>query len=130
MTQSQGRVVAYVLFLKPKGFSFDWEKTDLWQSAAEIPGVSVVADDEGAEARRFHAVTSGQTALYNREGHLIFSGGITSARGHSGDNVGRSAIVSLLNAGDSELTQTAVYGCPLFDPRSDCLEEANAKITP
>src|SRR5215212_8787622 len=52
MAQSQGRLTAYVLFLKPAGFSKDWEKTDLWQSAAGIPGVQPVVDDDGTEARR------------------------------------------------------------------------------
>jgi hypothetical protein len=125
MAQAQGRVSAYVLFLKPTDSSTDWEKTDLWQSAARIPGVNVVADDNGIEARRFHAVTSGQTALYDTDGRLLFSGGITSARGHSGDNAGRSAIVSLLNAGDANRTVTAVFGCPLYSNRSECLEEAH-----
>ena len=125
MAQAQGRVVAYVLFLKPTGTATNWEKTDLWQSAARIPGVNVVADDNGIEASRFNAVTSGQTALYDVDGHLLFSGGITSARGHSGDNAGRSAIVSLLNTGDAERTETAVFGCPLYSSRSECLEEAN-----
>src|SRR5918999_1407449 len=41
MTQAQGRVTAYVLFLKPADSSDDWEKADLWQSATSIPGVSV-----------------------------------------------------------------------------------------
>ena len=125
MAQTDGRVTAYALFLKPAGSSDDWERTDLWQSAASIPGVSVVVDDDGVEAQRFHAVTSGQTALYDSEGRLLFSGGITGSRGHSGDNAGRSAIVSLLNAGDADRTETSVFGCPLFGNRSDCLEEAN-----
>lgn len=125
MAQAQGRVIAYVLFLKPTGIATNWEKTDLWQSAARIPGVNVVADDNGIEASRFNAVTSGQTALYDADGHLLFSGGITGARGHSGDNAGRSAIVSLLNTVDAERTETAVFGCPLYSSRSECLEEAN-----
>lgn len=127
MTQAQGRVTAYVLFVKPSGSTENWEKTDLWQSAASIPGVSVVVDD-GAEAFRFHAMTSGQTALYDAEGQLLFSGGITASRGHSGDNAGRSAIVSLLNTGDAEQTVTSVFGCPLYSTHSDCLEKANVEI--
>lgn len=125
MTQAQGRVTAYVLFLKPAGSTTDWEKTDLWQSAANIPGVNVIVDEGGAEARRFHAVTSGQAALYGVDGHLLFSGGITSSRGHEGDNAGRTAIVSLVNAGGAERTETSVFGCPLFNSGSDCLEVAN-----
>jgi hypothetical protein len=120
MAQSQGRLTAYVLFLKPAEFSDNWEKTDLWQSAASIPGVRPIIDYDGVEASRFHATTSGQTVLYDAEGHLLFSGGITIARGHAGDNAGRSAIVSLVNAKVAEQTETPVFGCPLFDDNSDC----------
>lgn len=127
MAQSQGRVTAYVLFLKPAGFSDNWEKTDLWQSAAGIPGVVPVIDYEGAEASRFKAKTSGQTALYDAEGRLLFSGGITIARGHAGDNAGRSAIVSLVNAGITGQAETPVFGCPLFDDNSDCRKPGHDK---
>jgi hypothetical protein len=120
MAQSQGRLTAYVLFLKPAGFADDWEKTDLWQSAASIPGVKPIVDLDGVEARRFNAATSGQTVLYDAEGRLLFSGGITMARGHAGDNAGRSAIVSLVNANVADQTETPVFGCPLFDENSDC----------
>ena len=120
MAHSQGRLTAYVLFLKPRGFSEEWEKRDLWQSAASIPGVTAVIDDEGAEANRFHAATSGQTVLYDAGGRLLFSGGITASRGHYGDNAGQSAIVSLVNSGAADLTETSVFGCPLFDPNSEC----------
>ena len=119
MAQAQGRVTAYALFLKPEGAYDDWEKTDLWQSAASIPGVNVVDDDGGAEARRFHAMTSGQTLLYDAEGRLLFSGGITGSRGHSGDNAGRSAVVSLLDTGEAEAAETFAFGCPLFDTQSE-----------
>jgi hypothetical protein len=120
MTQAQDRVTTYVLFLKPTGSSTDWEKTDLWQSAADIPGVNVVVDDSGVEAQRFQAVTSGQTVLYDAEGCLLFSGGITSSRGHFGDNAGRSAIVSLLHTGKAEQAETYAFGCPLVSTDSEC----------
>ena len=114
MAQTEGRVTAYVLFAKPANFSNDWEQTDLWSAAALIPGVTVIRDDEGAEARRFHAATSGQTMLYDQAGDLQFSGGITAGRGHEGDNQGRSAIVSLLTTNQAEHRQTPVFGCALF----------------
>jgi hypothetical protein len=120
MAQAQGRATAYVLFLKPEGSSDDWEKTDLWQSAASIPDVRVMVDESGAEAHRFHAMTSGQTALYDFRGHLLFSGGITGSRGHSGDNAGRDAIVSILNTGEAEASETFAFGCPLFNTESEC----------
>ena len=114
MTQARDRVTAYVLFVKPPNFSEGWEQTDLLRSAAAIPGVTVVRDDNGVEANRFHAATSGQTMLYDAQGRLMFRGGITSARGHAGDNAGRTAIVSLLTEGEVGQKETAVFGCPLF----------------
>jgi hypothetical protein len=115
MARSQGRLEANVLFLKPTGVPDNWEKTDIWQSAAAIPGVKVVTDSDGVEARRFLAKTSGYTVLYGARGELLFSGGITGSRGHSGDNVGRSSIVSLLNEGSAERSKTFVFGCSLFE---------------
>jgi glyoxylase-like metal-dependent hydrolase (beta-lactamase superfamily II) len=120
MTQAQGRVTAYVLFVKPPDFAAGWEQTDLLTSAATIPGVTVVRDDDGIEASRFRAATSGQTVLYDADGKLLFSGGITGARGHAGDNAGRAAVVSLLAEDETERQETPVYGCPLFDRGNKC----------
>jgi hypothetical protein len=120
MAHCQGRLTAYVLFLKPAGFADDWEKTDLWQSAAGIPGVKLMVDVDGAEASRFHSQTSGQTILYDVDGRLMFTGGITASRGHLGDNDGQNAIVSLVNTGLAGRTETSVFGCPLFDDNSEC----------
>src|SRR5688500_18418785 len=71
----------YVVFLKPSSMPDGWEKTALWHSAASLPNATVVRDDDGREAERFGSVTSGQTLLYDATGALIFSGGITGARG-------------------------------------------------
>jgi hypothetical protein len=120
MTEANGRLSAYVLFVKPEIFSTEWEKTDLWESAGLIPGVRVMKDDAGVEARRFHALTSGQTVLYDKNGKLLFSGGITSARGHAGDNPGRSAIVSLVETGEANQRHTDVFGCALFSGNEEC----------
>lgn len=115
MAHSQGRMSTHVLFIRPIGFSEDWEKTDLWKTAAAIPGVQVLSDVGGVEARRFQSATSGQAILYDAQGVLLFSGGITGSRGHSGDNAGRSAIVSLLNHERAEREEAFVFGCPLFE---------------
>jgi hypothetical protein len=52
--------------------------------------------------------------LYDSAGNLLFRGGITSARGHAGDNAGRAAVVSLLTSDEAEGRDTPVFGCPLF----------------
>jgi hypothetical protein len=118
MARCEGKVRVHVLFIRPRGVAEDWTQTDLWRSALAIPGVEVQEDPLGAEARLFKAETSGQTLLYDRAGNLLFQGGITMARGHSGDNPGRSSLVSLLAGEVSDEVRTAIYGCPLFD--RDC----------
>ncbi len=57
----------------------------------------MLRDDDGAEAKRFGAETSGQTLLYDERGTLAFSGGITGSRGHAGDNAGRASLLALIN---------------------------------
>ena len=104
----------FVVFLKPSSMPEGWEKTALWNEAAALPNVTVIADEDGGEAERFGAVTSGQTFLYDARGALLFSGGITGARGHAGDNAGRSSIVALLNRASAARASTDVFGCSLF----------------
>ena len=104
----------FVLFMTPGELSDGWEQTDLWRTAAALPGVTVVRDEDGREAQRFGAVTSGQTLLYDDAGTLLFSGGITGARAHAGDNAGRQSLVALLNRQPAARSGTSVFGCPLF----------------
>lgn len=118
MARSQGRVHATAVFVTPAGFK-GWERTDLWTSARDIPGVTISVDENGVEAQRFRSETSGQVALYGQNGQLLFSGGITGSRGHSGDNAGRTAIQSLLANGQVSTKETPVFGCPLVKDDSN-----------
>lgn len=115
MTRLQGQVAGYVLFVKPPGTDDDWERTDLWASAARIEGVEVVSDVDGVEAARFGAATSGQVYLYTERGELVFEGGITPTRAHEGDSVGQQRIVELVTRGATDRGQSAVYGCELHE---------------
>jgi hypothetical protein len=118
MAHCQGRVRGHVLLFRPIGSSDEWARTDLWRSAAAIPGVTVACDEGGNEAQLFHVAVSGHAVLYDPQGELLFDGGITDSRGHSGDNAGRSAIVALLHDGGADRTETPVFGCSLRDPES------------
>ena len=111
IARTQGRAAVHILFYRPASAEAGWERTDLWRSAAAIPGVQVASDEDGREAATFGALASGQTLLYDAHGKLAFSGGITFARGHSGDNAGLSALASLLNEGTAETRRTSVFGC-------------------
>jgi hypothetical protein len=116
MARLHNRATAAVVFVHPRNVPDAWEQTDLWRSAARIPGVAVLDDADGGEAARFGALASGQTLLYSAGGKLEFSGGIVPFRGHAGDNRGRSAILDLVSTGSSTVTETSVYGCSLHDP--------------
>ncbi len=109
-------VAATVVFPVPEGTPPHWEQGDLWQLAARMPNVRVVADRDGGEARRFGVKGSGHVLLYQPSGQLAFSGGITASRGHEGDNPGCAAIVSLVLHGSAPVSQTPVFGCPLLEP--------------
>jgi hypothetical protein len=116
MADCEGKFSAQVWFIRPPGTSDDWTDTALWHRASSIPGVKVGCDENWGEARRFGAQTSGLTLLYDRDGKLLFHGGITGARGHSGDNAGRSAVAALSERRVATEVQTPVFGCPLFAP--------------
>ncbi len=106
-------VTTYVLFLRPEGVADDWSHSDLWSLAEAIPGVHVLEDRGGAEAEIFGAQTSGQVILYSPTGDLLFRGGITGSRGHEGDNLGESSLVSILRNGVAPEAQSSVFGCRL-----------------
>jgi len=113
MARFPDRMAGYVVFLQPADVGEDWTRTHLWQRAAAIPGVTAVRDDGGEETERFHAATSGQALLYDREGRLVFSGGITAARGHEGESFGTRRIASLLTTGTADRADSPVFGCSL-----------------
>ena len=113
MARIEGKVDAYVLFLKPRQSGVEWEDTELRRSAAGIPSVTVLSDIDGVEARQFGAETSGHTLLFDRDGRLLFSGGTTEFRGHVGDNTGVRAIESLIDGRAPARTATSVFGCAL-----------------
>ena len=102
------------LVYRPADAEPGWERTDPWRSAAAMQGVHVMTDVGGAQARVFGAHVSGQTLLYSATGSLLFSGGITAARGHEGDNAGRTALMSILLGGHPAAIRTPVFGCYLY----------------
>ncbi len=107
-----------IYFRTPATPSADWTQTELWQEGATLPDTTLVADTDGTIARRFGVATSGHVLLYGTDGKLRFSGGITGARGHAGDNAGRSALVAILSGRSANGQRNATFGCPLFDGKT------------
>jgi hypothetical protein len=114
IAHNHGRVNVQVLFYRPWDKPREWVEADLWQQAARLPTVQVLGISE-IDLHRFGVTTSGQTLLYDAAGKLVFSGGITRARGHEGDSAGRTAITEFLHHQKLPLTQTPVFGCSILD---------------
>lgn len=111
MVRLHERVTVYVLFATSDAYDHE---SGLWREADRIPGVAVVADDRAAEAKRLNVLTSGHTLLFSADGELLFSGGITSSRGHEGDNAGSAAVLALALGQSAEPVTHAVFGCALY----------------
>lgn len=117
-TRFRSQVQTYVVFAIPDGLPDDGTKSESWRSAESIPGAIVIRDEHGTEARRFGAETSGHTLLYDKNGKLLFSGGITQVRGHEGDSFGRQRIISLLTTGTADRNDSPVFGCSMLGPHA------------
>lgn len=115
VTRCPERAAIYALFCRPEVCPPGWEKTSMWHQAEAIPGVEVRTDGGGVEARRFGVNTSGHVLLFDAAGRLCFSGGITRARGHRGENAGRDAVIAWLTGQSSALQKTPIFGCALHD---------------
>ena len=114
LVTASGAMDATVAVIQPPNTHEAWPRTDIWQSAKDIPSVHVVLDREGQEALRFGAHTSGEVALYDAAGNLVFHGGLTPARGHEGDNAGSAAIVRWIRHQPSAIC-SPTFGCPLAE---------------
>jgi hypothetical protein len=108
----------YVLVYRPADFQTGWEKTETFEAAKRLQRARVIVDPDGAEARLFGGFTSGQTFLYDRDGALRFSGGITSLRGHAGVNRGSMDVVDIVHAKARQGTHP-VFGCAIVTTESE-----------
>jgi hypothetical protein len=109
MNELGDRVRAFVVFADAD------DTPELLGRAREIPSTQVIVDRDGSQSAPFATTTSGHILLYDREGALMFSGGITPARGHEGDSFGRERILALMRGEPADHTDSPVFGCPLHD---------------
>jgi hypothetical protein len=107
-----GRVSTTVLFYRPRNSG--WLPGNLWKNVErEIPGARRLWDDDGREAKRFGARTSGYTILYDSDGDRLFEGGVTGSRGHEGGNLGIDQLRASIDSGRPAPRASLVFGCAL-----------------
>ncbi len=111
------RVSVQAVLLRPGRDREPGGWSDIEADLADLPRLTIRPDPGGEEARRFGVATSGHVLLYDPGGRLLFSGGITSARGHRGDNRGRDAVLDRMLGRAAGTAESPVFGCPLATPR-------------
>lgn len=89
-----------------------WRDSAAAAVAERIPNLTAFQDD-GREATRFGALTSGFVVLYDADGMLQFAGGVTGSRGHMGESMALRGLRSVLRARKPRPQHHPVYGCPL-----------------
>ncbi len=114
IARHRNQVTAYAIFTSQPGTPQDPATRDIWTTACSTPGLIAIRDNNGAIGHAFHATTSGQIFLYDSDGNLRFTGGITPSRAHIGDNFGARAIETFLTTGVAPRSQTSVFGCALY----------------
>ena len=90
-----------------------WRDTRLVREARNIQSARIVFDRDGVESGRFECSVSGQILLFAPDGQMLYSGGITAARGHEGINGGQEAFEYQLAHPDSPAISFPVFGCGL-----------------
>jgi hypothetical protein len=105
----------WIVLLSPAGMAKGWEQS-VANIKQRIPEARIVTDVEGKAADVFGASTSGHVVMYDRERKLVFSGGITGARGHVGDNDGRRGLIAATHDGHDHDHEHPIFGCGLDDP--------------
>lgn len=107
-------VDASVVFIQPHDAPTEWRDGDLHQRARTL--AVAIHEVDGIEAARFGVSSSGHLVIYDGNGELRFSGGITASRGHVGDNLGLATAIAALQRTDSP-GHAPVFGCDLEDRR-------------
>lgn len=117
LARARGKLATFVILSKPGASIEELRASPMSELAARIPGVSVIPQQVLA-TETFAGETSGTTLLYDPRGLLVYSGGITRARGHLGDNPGADAVLARVAERTQEFLHLPAFGCPLKDPSS------------
>jgi hypothetical protein len=101
-----------VLMYKPASAPDSWLEGALLNECRRM-NCQVRPDADGNLAASLGSLTSGQVLLYAADGSLRYQGGITSSRGHEGDNAGEDAVIEILQGNRISHQPIAVFGCPI-----------------
>ncbi|HEY9683527.1 MAG TPA: hypothetical protein V6C89_19905 [Drouetiella sp.] len=125
LMQNNPDLKATIYFYRPSNEEAGWEKSDIWKTAESIKNATLRVDIDGKKASAYRIVTSGEILLYDANQHLVFSGGITGARGHVGDNISEDMLedaLMSLSKPDQAPRIAPVFGCRILKNGSKLCE--------
>lgn len=114
LTRIDARVDCVVYVFAPHDAE-DFTETLLVERFRAMPSVRVELDRAAARCREYGLSTSGAVALFAPGGERVFSGGLSPSRGHEGACLGTDAVADIVLGRTPEVTQTAVYGCRIYE---------------
>ena len=109
--ESAPTLIAYAY--APLQSNDDWIESETTANLRLLANTTIVMDREGQIAQRFGAHTSGHVMVFDAEHELLFSGGITPARGHEGEGKAGLSFLDCLNGKRIESSRWPVLGCSL-----------------
>ena len=113
LEDSSDQVKIQIGLFCPASEADGWTDTPLTQFADQLqPGCTFI-DRSAIEALRFGVLTSGHVLAFSESGICLFSGGITTSRGHDGENRGSLALRSICRGDNPGFLQPPVFGCPI-----------------
>lgn len=97
----------------PKGKADDWIQSPIVNMLTDKVGVNVIVDRGSSVIESFGIKCSGHVLVYDEDGGLQFSGGITRSRGHEGSCLPLSDLRKFLLGDAGEPVNWPVFGCSL-----------------
>lgn len=120
----RGSAGVTVVLVLPPGGGAGWEHGPVL-AAAERLGLGTRCDAGGREAVKDGATTSGHVVARDAQGRVVFTGGVTPARGRTGDCLGRRAVVAVLGGDEPPVRAAPVFGYTLLTP--GCVEGGSCR---
>lgn len=114
--EAAGSMTTDVFVYDPDGNVESWYAGPYGRLVASWPAATVQADPAAGHATQSGATTSGTVCLYAADGRLLFSGGVTSGRGHLGPNPALTCFKRAARGEPVPVAAWPVFGCELTTP--------------
>jgi hypothetical protein len=108
---------AVVVFWQPDSDSqpvesSSWRNSPSIKLAEKMQDVSIYFDRSGAEFKKFGVNTSGHCMAFSKGGVQLFTGGLTSSRGHVGPSAASDSLIQSIQS-VKPTKPSPVYGCTI-----------------